>query len=89
MSVKRDTRKVFQILEIIWKNLLANEVVRYFSNLIAKGCWTQSIIWGEWLTLTHQSTCHGSIYKIGNARKHFFGVQGIRVGLSLSLIVCF
>ena len=29
----------FQLLEVIGTNVLANEVVRHFSNLTAKECW--------------------------------------------------
>ena len=29
----------FQFLEVIGTNVLANEVVRHFYNLAAKGCW--------------------------------------------------
>ena len=29
----------FQFLEVIGTNILANEVVRHFSNLTAKECW--------------------------------------------------
>ena len=29
----------FQFLEVIGTNVLANEVVRHFSNLTAKECW--------------------------------------------------
>ena len=32
-------RKEFQFLEVIGTNVLANEVVRHFSNLTAKECW--------------------------------------------------
>ena len=28
-----------EFLEVIWTNVLANEVVRHFSNLTAKECW--------------------------------------------------
>ena len=60
----------FQFLEVIGTNVLANEVVRHFSNLTAKGCWESAkrvlrakhTLWEELLTLTHQSTCRDSIY---------------------------
>ena len=29
----------FQFLEVLWTNVLANEMVRHFSNLTAKECW--------------------------------------------------
>ena len=29
----------FQLLEVIGTNVLANEVIRHFSNLAAKECW--------------------------------------------------
>ena len=32
-------REEFQFLEVIGTNVLANEVVRHFSNLTAKECW--------------------------------------------------
>ena len=53
----------FQFLEVIGTYVLANEVVRHFSNLTAKECWE----------LTYQSTCRDSIYSKGKVQRHFFG----------------
>ena len=36
-------------------------------------CYAQSTVWGELLTLTHQSTCRDSIYSKGKTQRHFFG----------------
>ena len=66
----------FQFLEVIGTNVLANEVVRHFSNLTAKECWESAkrvLLWEELLTLTHQSTRRGSIYSKGKVQRHFFG----------------
>ena len=61
----------FQFLEVIETNVLANEVVRHFSNLTANECWESEKCvlrakhaLGELLILTHQSICRDSIYKI-------------------------
>ena len=67
----------FQFFEVMGTNVLANEVVQHFSNLTAKECWetraTRKACYGrELLILTHQSTCHDSIYKKGKAQRHFF-----------------
>ena len=64
--------KEFQFLEVMGTNVLANEVVRHFSNLTAKRVLAQSTLWGELLTLTHQSTRRDSIYIKGKAERHFF-----------------
>ena len=34
-----EAEREFQFLEVIGTNVLANEVVRHFSDLTAKGCW--------------------------------------------------
>ena len=34
-----EASREFQLLEVMVTNVLANEVVRHFSNLTAKGCW--------------------------------------------------
>ena len=40
ISARKDgCRGEFQFLEVIGANVLANEVVRHFSNLTAKECW--------------------------------------------------
>ena len=39
MLGKIEAGREFQFPEIIGTNVLANEVVRYFSNLTAKECW--------------------------------------------------
>ena len=39
MLGKIDAGRGFQFLEVIGINVLANEVVRHFSNLTAKECW--------------------------------------------------
>ena len=39
MLGKMEAGRVFQFLEVIGTNVLANEVVRHFSNLTAKECW--------------------------------------------------
>ena len=39
MLGKMEAGREFQFLEVIGTNLLANEVVRHFSNLTAKECW--------------------------------------------------
>ena len=70
----------FPFLEVMGTNVLANEVVRHFSNFnrervlgidktraSRKACFG-----GELQILTHQSTCHDSIYKKGKAQRHFF-----------------
>ena len=69
----------FQLLEVMGSNVLANEVVRHFSNLTTKEYWESAKrvlrakhALGGLLILTHQSTCRDSIYKIGKAGKHFF-----------------
>ena len=36
---KMEAGREFQILEVIGTNVLANEVVRHFSNFTAKECW--------------------------------------------------
>ena len=45
----------FQFLEVMGTNVVANEVVRDFSNLIAKVCWESAkrVLWEELLILTH------------------------------------
>ena len=78
----------FQFLEVIGTNVLANEVVRHFSNLTAKACWESAkrvlrakhALGGELLTLTHQSTCRDSIYSKGKVQRHFFGEPASRGG---------
>ena len=75
----REAGREFQFLEIIGTNVLANEVVRHFSNLTAKECWESAkrvpsakhALGGELLTLTHRSTCRGSIYSKGKVQKHY------------------
>ena len=54
----------FQFLEIIGTNVLANELVRYFSNLTANECWESAKhvlrvkrALGGIIDLYHQSTC--------------------------------
>ena len=39
MLGKMEAGREFQFLEVIGTNVLANEVVRHFSNLTAKECW--------------------------------------------------
>ena len=39
MLGKTEAGREFQFLEVIGTNVLANEVVRHFSNLTAKECW--------------------------------------------------
>ena len=39
MLGKMEAGREFQFLEVIGTNVLANEVVRHFSNLNAKECW--------------------------------------------------
>ena len=39
MLGKMEAGREFQFLEVIETNVLANEVVRHFSNLTAKECW--------------------------------------------------
>ena len=39
MLGKTEAGREFQLLEVIGTNVLANEVVRHFSNLTAKECW--------------------------------------------------
>ena len=40
VSARKDGgREEFQFLEVIGTNVLANEVVRHFSDLTAKECW--------------------------------------------------
>ena len=75
----------FQLLEVMGTNVLANVVVRYFSNLTAKECWKSAKrvlgakhALGELLTLTHHSICRNTIYKIGKARKYSFDELGSR-----------
>ena len=43
---KNGGRREFQFLEVMRTNLLANDVVRHFPNLTAKGCWksAQSVL---------------------------------------------
>ena len=81
MLGKLEAGREFYFLEVMEINVLANEVVRLFSNFVAKECWESSkrvlpskhaLGGGELLILTHQSTCPDSIYKIGKAWKHFF-----------------
>ena len=84
VNARKDEGKAgreFQFLEVIGTNVLANEVVRHFSNLTAKksvgnrrnACCAQSTLWEELLTLTLRSTCRGSIYSKGKVQRHFFG----------------
>ena len=76
----------FQFLEVIGTNVLANEVVRHFSNLtanevlgIGETCATRKARFGgKLLTLTHQSTCRDSIYSKGKVQRHFFGEPASR-----------
>ena len=71
----------FQFPEVIGTNVLANEVVRHFSNLTARECWESAkrvlrakhALGGIIDFLTHQSTCRDSIYSKGKAQRHFFG----------------
>ena len=71
----------FQFLEVMGTNVLANVMVRHFSNLTAKECWelvkrvlrAKHALGGELLILTHQNTCRDSIYNKGKAQRHFFG----------------
>ena len=39
MLGKIEAGREFQFLEVIGTNVLANEVVRHFSNMTAKECW--------------------------------------------------
>ena len=39
MLGKVEAGREFQFLEVIGTNVLANELVRHFSNLTAKECW--------------------------------------------------
>ena len=39
MLGKMEAGREFQFHEVMGTNVLANEVVRHFSNLTAKGCW--------------------------------------------------
>ena len=57
VSGKTVARRKFQFFGVMETNVLANEVVRHFSNFTAKGCWesaksvySQSMLWLEWLT---------------------------------------
>ena len=75
-----EPEREFQFLEVMGTNVLANEVVRHFSNLTAKECYesakrvllTKHALGGGLLILTYQSTCLDSIYKIGKPYKFFF-----------------
>ena len=74
----------FQFPEVIGTNVLANEVVRHFSNLTAKECWESAkrvlrvkrALGG--IIETHQSTCRDSIYSKGKVQRHFFGEPASR-----------
>ena len=71
----------FQFLEVIGTNVLANEVVRHFSNLTAKECWESA---KRVLRAKHalggiiNFNCRGSIYSKGKVQKHFFGEPASR-----------
>ena len=69
---KKRANREFQFVEVMGITVLANEVVRHFSNFTAKECWELAKRGWKLLILTHQSTCRDRIYKIGIARKHFF-----------------
>ena len=79
MLGKLEAGREFQFFEVMGTNVLANEVVRRFSNLTTKEFseLTKRVLrtkhaLGELLILTHQSSCSDSIYKTGKAQKHFF-----------------
>ena len=39
MSGKTEARRKFQLFGVMGTNVLANEVVRHFSNFMSKECW--------------------------------------------------
>ena len=66
----------FQFLEIIGTNVLANEVVRHFSNLTAKESWESA---KRVLRAKHTlggiidfNSSEHSIYSKGKVQRHFF-----------------
>ena len=67
---KMEAWREFQFLEVIGTNVLANEVVRHFSNLTEKECWESA---KRVCYATHQSTCRDSIYSKGKVQRHLFG----------------
>ena len=74
----------FQFLEVMGTNVLANEVVRHFSNLTAKECWElakhvlRAKLGRELLILTHQSTRREVSIKKGKRRD--ISSMSLRVG---------
>ena len=67
---KIEARREFQFLEVIGTNILANEVVRHFSNLTTKEFCESAkrvLLREKSLILIHHSTCRESIYKIGES----------------------
>ena len=79
---KMEAGREFQFHEVMETNVLANAVVRHFSNLTPKECCESAKrvvhakhALGELPILTHQSTCRDSIYNKGKAQRHFFDEQ--------------
>ena len=77
----------FQFLEVIGTNVLANEVVRHFSNLTAKECWESAklVLRAKHalegiidFNSSHIITCRDSIYSKGKVQRHFFGEPASR-----------
>ena len=75
----------FQFLEVIGTNVLANEVVRHFSNLTAKECWESAKrvlrakhALGGIIDFNSSLTCRDSIYSKGKVQRHFFGEPASR-----------
>ena len=78
----------FQFLEVIGTNVLANDVVRHFSNLTAQSvlgigetrATRKERFGGELLTLTHRSTCRIVKGKCRNISSVSEGVEGVGEG---------
>ena len=91
MTGKTEAGRVFQFLEVMGINVLANEVVWHYSNLTAKVCWEsakrelrpKNLLGGitDFNSSEHNAAIVSIIYKIMKARKHFFdeiASRGIR-----------
>ena len=78
----------FKFLEIIGTNVLANRVVRHFSNLTAKECWESAkrvlrvkrALGGIIDFNSSEHPCRDSIYSKGKVQRHFFGEPANRGG---------
>ena len=74
----------FQFLEVIGTNVLANEVVRYFSNLTSKECWESACYALGKIRKSHSIALRNlNFFKNRNTQRSLLELYGMAICLNL------